>query len=71
MDFEHLMTREHKGPTYICPVPVEPMEDVGEDELVILRIETDEDGNDYYATIEDDDELDEVFEKYLEIAEAD
>ena len=71
VDFEHLMTLEHKGRTYICLVPVEPMEDVEEDELVILRIETDEEGNDYYATIEDDDELDEVFEKYLEIAEAD
>ena len=71
VDFEHLMTLEHKGNAYICLVPVEPMEDVGEDELVILRIETDEDGNDVYATVEDDAELDEVFEKYLEIAEAD
>ena len=71
VDFEHLMTLEHKGRTYICLVPVEPMEDVEEDELVILRIETDEDGNDYYTSIDDDAELDEVFEKYLEIAEAD
>ena len=69
--FEHLMTLEHKGSAYICLVPVDPMEDVEEDELVIMRIETDEDGNDVYATIEDDAELDEVFEKYLEIAEAD
>lgn len=71
VNFEHLMTLEHKGRTYICLVPVEPMEDVEEDELVILRIETDEDGNDYYTSIDDDTELDEVFEKYLEIAEAD
>lgn len=71
VDFEHLMTLEHNGKAYICLVPVEPMEDVEEDELVILRIETDEEGNDIYATIDDDAELDEVFEKYLEIAEAD
>ena len=71
VQFEHLMTLEHEGRAYICLVPVEPMEDVAEDELVILRIETDEDGNDIYATIEDDAELDAVFEKYLEIAEAD
>ena len=32
---------------------------------------TDEDGNDTYVTIDDDEELDDVFEKYLEIAEAD
>ncbi len=69
--FEHLMTLEHEGKPYICLVPVDPMEDVGEDELVILRIETDKDGNDVYATVEDDAELDAVFEKYLEIAEAD
>ena len=69
--FEHLMTLEHNGNIYICLVPVDPMEDVAEDELVIMRIETDEEGNDYYATIDDDAELDSVFEKYLEIAEAD
>ena len=52
VDFEHLMTLEYEGHNYICLVPVEPMEDVAEDELVILRIETDEEGNDMYATIE-------------------
>ena len=69
--FEHLMTLEHKGRSYICLVPAEPMEDVEEDELVIMRIETDEEGNDYYVTIDSDEELEEVFDKYLEIAEAD
>ena len=65
------MTLEHKGRSYICLVPAEPMEDVEEDELVIMRIETDEEGNDYYVTIDSDEELEEVFDKYLEIAEAD
>jgi len=36
-----------------------------------MRIETDEEGNDFYATIDDENELNSVFEKYLEIAEAD
>ena len=71
VSFEHLMTLEHNGKAYICLVPVEPMEDVAEDELVIMRIETDEEGNDYYATVDSEEELDAVFEKYLEIAEAD
>ncbi len=69
--FEHLMTLEHKGRIYICLAPAEPMEDVEEDELVIMRIEQDEDGNDFYTTIDSEEELNEVFEKYLEIAEAD
>ena len=71
VSFEHLMTLEHNGNAYICLAPMEPMEDVAEDELVIMRIETDEEGNDFYTTIEDEEELDAVFEKYLEIAEAD
>lgn len=71
VSFEHLMTLEHDGKAYICLAPVEPMEDVAEDELVIMRIETDEEGNDFYATVDNEDELDAVFEKYLEIAEAD
>ena len=69
--FEHLMSLEHGGKVYICLAPAEPMEDVAEDELVIMRIEQDKDGNDFYSTIDSDKELNEVFEKYLEIAEAD
>ena len=69
--FEHLMTLEHKGQAYICLVPMEPMEDVDEDELVIMRIEQDDEGNDFYATVEDETELNEVYEQYLELAEAD
>ena len=71
VQFEHLMSLEHNGNVYICLVPAEPMEDVEEDELVIMKIQQDAEGNDYYATIDSDDELNEVFEKYLEIAEAD
>ena len=69
--FEHLMTLEHKGGVYICLAPAEPMEDVAEDELVIMKIIQDADGNDVYSTIESEEELNEVFEKYCEIAEAD
>ena len=69
--FEHLMTLEHNGNVYICLAPAEPMEDVAEDELVIMKIVQDDEGNDMYTTIESDKELNEVFEKYCEIAEAD
>ena len=69
--FEHLMTLEHKGKVYICLAPAEPMDDVEEDELVIMRIEQDGEGNDFYTNIDSEEELNEAFEKYLEIAEAD
>ena len=71
VEFEHLMTLEHNGNVYICLAPLEEMEDVAEDELVIMKILQDEEGNDYYASITNEAELNEVFEKYLEIAEAD
>lgn len=72
LKFEHIMTLEHKGNAYICLAPAEPMEDIGEDELVIMRVGADDEtGEDVYETIEDDDELDEVFAEYLKIAEAD
>ena len=72
LKFEHIMTLALKGNSYICLAPAEEMEDIAEDEMVIMRIEQDEEtGEDVYATIEEDDELNEVFEEYLRIAEAD
>ena len=69
--FEHLMTLEHEGAEYVLLVPVDPIEDVGEDEVIILRIDKDDDGEDVYVGIEDEDLLKVIFEKYLELAEAD
>ena len=72
LKFEHLMTLEYNGENYICLAPAEPMADVEEDEMVIMRIEEDEEsGEDVYATIDNEDELNAVFEEYLRIAEAD
>ena len=71
VDFQHLMTLEMDGKTYVVLAAVEPTDDIGEDEAVVLRIESDEEGNDVYASIEDDDELEKVFARYLKIAEND
>lgn len=71
VDFQHLMTLELDGKTYVVLAAVEPSEEFGEDEAIVLSIEQDADGNDVYASIEDDDELEKVFNRYLEIAEND
>ncbi len=71
LQFQHLMTLEYNQKSYVVLAAVEPSEDIAEDEAVILRIEQDEDQNDVYSTIEDEDELEKVFERYLEIAEND
>lgn len=66
--FVHLMTLEYEGKSYVVLAPAEEMEDIAQDEAVVLRIDTDDEGNDVYASIEDEDELEKVFERYLEIA---
>lgn len=66
--FQHLMTLEYEGKDYVILAAAEEMEDVGEDEAVVLRIDKDENGEDVYATITDDDELEAVFNRYVEIA---
>jgi len=69
--FEHLMTVEYEGDPYVLLVPIDEVEDVDEDEVIILRIETGEDGEDAYVGVEDEELLEKIFERYLEIAEAD
>ena len=69
--FEHLMTVEHEGESYVLLVPIDDVEDMEEDEVIILRIEASEDGDDAYVGVEDEALLEAVFERYLEIAEAD
>ena len=69
--YQHLMTLEWNGNSYVILAPAEEMEDIGEDEAVVLRIDQDDEGNDVYASIEDEGEMESVFNRYLEIAEAD
>ena len=71
LKFQHLMTLDHEGKTYVVLAAAEEMEDIAQDEALVLRIDTDDEGNDVYASITDDDELEAVFNHYLEIAEAD
>ncbi len=66
--FEHLMTLEYRGKDYIVLAPAEEMEDIDMDEAVVLRIDKDADGNDVYASLTDEEELEKVFERYLELA---
>jgi len=69
--FEHIMTVQYKGEDYILLAPVDPTEDMEEDEVLVLKIENDENGEEIYVSIEDDDLVQKVFEKYLEIVESD
>ena len=44
--------------------------DMEEDEVLVLRIDNDENGDEIYVSVEDDEIVQKVFEKYLEIVES-
>lgn len=66
LNFEHLMTLEHEGSYYVLLEATEDMDDCKEGEAIILKIVRDEESDeDVYATIEDEDEFNAVFEKCM------
>ena len=66
VEFEHIDTIEMNGNEYVvlAPLEEEEAEEQDEEEVIILKIEHNEDGEDSFVTIEDDDELDEVFNEF-------
>ncbi|MDO4739479.1 MAG: DUF1292 domain-containing protein [Eubacteriales bacterium] len=68
VQFEHIMTIVYEGEKYALLSPVDDLEDVEEGEVVIMRIE-EGDEQDAYVGVEDEELLEAVFQKYLEIVE--
>lgn len=67
IEFEHLDTIEMNGNEYVVLTPLDEegaQNESDEEEVIILKIEHNENGDDSFLTIEDDDELDEVFEEF-------
>lgn len=66
IEFEHLDTIEMNDAEYVVLLPIseDEDEDTEVDEVVILKIEHNEDGEDSFITVEDEDELDAVFEEF-------
>ena len=68
--FEHIMTVQFEGEDYVLLAPVDPTEDMEEDEVLVLKIDNDENGEEIYVSVDDDELVQKVFEKYLEIVES-
>lgn len=67
VEFEHLDTIEMDGSEYVVLLPLEEGNDDGEvDEVIILKIERNDEGEDTFITVEDEDILNEVFEEFKE-----
>ena len=70
--FEHLATLEHEGDMYIALMLPEDVEsDDDEGEVIIMKIDQDEDGNECYVSVEDEAVQEAVFEKFLVLMEED
>jgi uncharacterized protein YrzB (UPF0473 family) len=64
VEFEHLDTVELNGSEYVVLLPLEEQENEEVDEVVILKIEHDEEGEDSFVTVDDEEELNRVFEEF-------
>jgi len=69
VDFKHLMTLEYEGYHYVVLEAVQDIEECMEGEALILKIIQDKEGEDIYVTIEDEGELQAVFDKCMAILE--
>ena len=67
-ELEVLGTFECGDQEYLAALPADMDENDPEFGIVLLRIE-EEDGEEIYASIDDDDELDKVYQTYMEILE--
>ncbi|MDP4181073.1 MAG: DUF1292 domain-containing protein [Bacillota bacterium] len=69
VEFEHLDTIEMNGSEYVVLLPVESEEleeeeESDTDEVLILKIEHNEEGEDSFISVDDDEELNKVFEEF-------
>ena len=64
VEFEYLDTMSMNGCEYAILLPLEDDEDAETEEVVILKLEKDENGEDSFISVDDQDELHEVFEAF-------
>ena len=69
--FEYLTTVEHEGKLYVVLMLLDEEAEMDDDEgeVIILEIQKDENGEDVYASVDDDEISDAVFQKFLEIVD--
>ncbi len=70
VEFEHLDTIEMDGNEYVVLIPLQEEdnevqeEDETADEVVILKLEHNSEGEDSFISVEDENELNKVFEEF-------
>ncbi len=69
-DFYHLATLDVDGKWYVVLKPVEELPDIEEEEVLIYEIKENESGEDVFASIESEEELQKVFDEFVKEVEA-
>lgn len=69
IEFYHIATIDYKEEWYIFLQPVEEMEGVSDDEVIIFKIGTDAEGNDSFEPVEDEEVLQAVFNEFEKMME--
>ncbi len=59
----------YQGKTYGLFTPVEEMDDIEDDEVIILQYEQDKDGELVFSTIEDEKLIEEVYNEYAKMVD--
>lgn len=65
-ELEHLGTLEYKGSTYMSFVPADMDEEDEDFGLILLKV-MEKDGEELLADIDDEDELNEVYEQFMDV----
>ena len=64
--FDLVMTFDYEGKRYAALLPIDTVENVGDDEVVLLEVVKDKNG-DNFVTIDNPVLLDEVFNEFIEL----
>ncbi len=66
ISFDLLMTFDYEGKRYVALMPMDPVESVGDDEVVLMEAVKDN-GEESYVSIDSPVLLDEVFNEFVEL----
>lgn len=65
-ELEHLDTLEVDGETYMAFLPADMSEDDEDFGIIILKV-VEEDGEEIFGSVDDEDELNHVYDRFMEI----
>ena len=64
-ELEVIESMDYNGKTYMSFLPADMKEDDPDYGFILLRVVEDEDGNEVFESIDDEDELQDVYERFM------